>query len=263
MLIALLLGIVEGATEFLPISSTGHLILVGNALGFTGNRAASFEVFIQLGAILAVVWIYFNKFKGLASLKPSSGIEGRQGLKLLALTTVPALLMGAVLHGFIKEHLFTPISVSLGLLIGGVAILIVENRNLHVETKSLDQITAKQALSIGLMQVVALFPGVSRSAATILGGMGVGLNREAAVQYSFLAAVPVMIAATSYDLLKSLPYLESSDIGFFAVGFVSAFLTAVVAIKFLLRFVQTSNFTPFGWYRIILAIVVMLTLYFG
>lgn len=260
MIIALLLGIIEGATEFLPISSTGHLILVGNLVGFTGNRAASFEVFIQLGAILAVVWVYFGRFKDLVNLRQSHGFHGKNGLRLLALTTLPALIAGGLLHGFIKSQLFNPLNVAFGLLVGGIAILMIERRELPVKSSNLDAITTNQALSIGLIQVIALYPGISRSAATILGGLGVGLNRETAVQYSFLAAVPVMIAATSFDLVRSLPYLYRSDISFFAVGFVSAFLTAIVAIKFLLRFVKTSDFKPFGWYRIALSLLVLLAL---
>ena len=260
MLIALLLGIVEGITEFLPISSTGHLILVGNAVGFTGDRAASFEVFIQLGAILAVVWLYFDRLKGLSKWQQTDGFHGRNGLRLLALTTLPALVVGSLFHGYIKSQLFNPLTVAIGLAIGGIAILVIESKKLLVTTRNLDNITSRQAIGIGLVQVVALFPGISRSAATILGGMGAGLNRETAVQYSFLAAVPVMIAAISYDLVKSLPYLQSSDIGFFAVGFVSAFVTALVAIKFLLRFVKTSDFKPFGWYRIVLSVLVLTVL---
>lgn len=260
LLIAVVLGIVEGLTEFLPVSSTGHLILAGQALNFTGAKAATFEVFIQLGAILAVVWLYRQTFKDLLSGRVSSGFHGRHGLRLLALTTLPAVIVGALLHGFIKTHLFNPFTVAVGLLIGGVAILVLEGRHLQAKAQNLNVISSHQALRIGMIQILALFPGISRAAATILGGMGVGLTRETAVQYSFVAAVPLMVAATSYDLAKSWPLLTANDIGFFVTGFIAAFITATLAIKFFLRFVKTSDLKPFGWYRIILATIVFAVL---
>lgn len=262
LLIALLLGIVEGLTEFLPVSSTGHLILAGNLLGYTGDKAATFEVFIQLGAILAVVWLFFGRFISLITLSNASGFHGRNGVRLLILTTLPALIAGFLLHDIIKTHLFNPTTVAVGLALGGIAMLFIEKRSLNVKTQSLDDISSKQALRIGLAQLLALYPGVSRSAATILGGMSFGLNRETAVQYSFLAAVPVMLAATSYDLLQSLPNLQASDIGFFAVGFVSAFITAVMAIKVFIKLVKTTNFIPFAWYRIALSGIILLLVFF-
>lgn len=261
ILIALILGVVEGLTEFLPVSSTGHLIIAGNLLDFTGDRAATFEVFIQLGAILAVVWLYRDRFFKLLELRKTKGFEGVRGIKLLALTTLPALVAGFLLHDFIKNHLFQPETVVIGLLLGGIALIIVEKFifSRHKPTTiSLDSLTNKQALSIGLFQVLALWPGVSRSASTIVGGMLNGVDRKAAVEYSFLAAVPVMIAATGYDLLSSLSTLQASDFPMFAVGFVTAFVAAVLAIKFFVKLVQRYTFTPFGWYRIALAVIVYL-----
>lgn len=257
---AIILGIVEGLTEFLPVSSTGHLILTGEVLGFTGVKANTFEVFIQLGAILAVVWLYRDRFVHLLDFKRSSGLQGKRGIMLLLLTTLPALLAGLLLHGFIKEHLFQPQTVAIGLAVGGVALIVFERFQHKAKTVSLDEITPRQALGVGLFQLLALWPGVSRSASTIIGGMVQGVDRKTAVEYSFLIAVPVMIAATGYDLLKNLSNLSTSDIPLFAVGFVTAFIAALLAIRYFVRFVQRFGFTGFGWYRIALAAVVFAVL---
>lgn len=257
ILIAILLGLVEGATEFLPVSSTGHLILVGNLVGFTGARADTFEVVIQLGAILAVVWVYFQKFLGLLKWRNTDGFGGKNGLRLLALTVFPALVAGALLRDYIKDYLFNPITVAISLLIGGIVIIIFERQSRNARITSLETIKPKQALQIGAIQVLSLVPGVSRAASTILGGIYVGLDRKTAVEYSFLVAVPIMVAATGYDLIKSLNQLNSSDFALFATGLVSAFIFAMIAIRFLLRYVKTNDFQPFGWYRILLGIVVL------
>lgn len=263
LVVAFILGVVEGITEFLPISSTGHLIVVGSALGFTGNRAATFEVFIQLGAILAVVVAYRQRFFDLIpsqDKKTDRGLSGYNGLRLLFLTTLPALLAGLLLHGIIKEELFNPLVVAMGLLVGGLALIAVERWYHPVREASIDQLTSKQAISIGLYQILALSPGVSRSGATIVGGRLSGLSREAAVEYSFLAAVPVMLAAVSYDMYKSLPFLSHNDMLPFAVGFMTAFASALVAIKVFVKLVQRYSLQPFGWYRIILALTIFATL---
>lgn len=263
LLIAFILGIVEGITEFLPISSTGHLIVVGNLLGFTGSRATTFEVFIQLGAILAVVVAYRQRFLDLISHSRETnqrGLSGFNGLKLLFLTTLPALLTGLLLHGFIKEELFNPAVVAVGLLFGGIALIAIERWYKPTSEVGLDKLTTKRALMIGGFQVLALSPGVSRSGATIVGGRLSGLSRAAAVEYSFLAAVPVMLAAVSYDMYKNLPLLQLSDIAIFAVGFITAFISALIAIKVFVRLVQRYTLEPFGWYRIALALVIFLTL---
>ncbi len=258
---AIILGIVEGLTEFLPVSSTGHLIVVGHLLGFTGQKAATFEVFIQLGAILAVAWIYRKRFLALLSFSSSaSGLRGRRGIMMLAITTLPALVFGFLLHDFIKSSLFTPFTVALALGIGGIAIILFERFYKPGKEKGLDHINFRQAAAIGLFQVLALWPGVSRAGATIIGGMISGLDRKTAVEYSFLAAVPVMLAATGYDLIKNLDILRLSDLPLFAVGFITSFFAAVIAIKWLLKLVQTNTFTPFGWYRIGLAVVILLVL---
>lgn len=259
MIIAILLGIVEGLTEFLPVSSTGHLIIFGNLLGFTEQRAASFEVFIQLGAILAVVVLYRQRFVQLFSTR-HRGLSGMPGLWLLALTTLPAVIAGFFLHGFIKERLFSPAVVAIGLLIGGIALIVMERFYKPVHEADIEHITKRQALKIGLFQLLALSPGISRSGATIVGGRLVGLSRVAAVEFSFLAAVPVMIAAVSYDLVKSLPNLSGNDIGMFTVGFITAFISAMLAIKFFIKLVQQFTLEPFGWYRVALSCVILLWL---
>lgn len=259
MLDALILGIVEGFTEFLPISSTGHLILVGNLLGFTGEKAATFEVFIQLGAILAVVALYHRRFTSLGNMK-ATGFAGIKGLKLLAITTIPALIAGFLLHGVIKEKLFNPFTVAIGLLVGGIIIIVVERWHKPTEGVEVDQITEKQALKVGLFQMLALWPGFSRAGATIIGGRLVGLSDNAAVEYSFLAAVPLMVAAVGYDLIKSISNLSSSDLGVFLVGFIAAFLSALIAVKFLVGVVARYSLAPFGWYRVGLALLIFVVL---
>ena len=261
MITAILLGIIEGLTEFLPVSSTGHLILFGSLLGFTGQRANTFEVFIQLGAILAVVVLYRQRFAQLFSSR-QEGLSGISGLKLLALTTLPAVIAGFLLHGFIKERLFNPAVVAIGLLIGGIALITMERFYKPTREVDIEHITKQQALKIGLFQLLALSPGVSRAGATIVGGRLMGLSRQAAVEYSFLVAVPVMIAAVSYDLIKSSPTLSSNDITLFVVGFVTAFVSAMLAIKFFIRLVQRFTLEPFGWYRIGLSGVIFLWLLF-
>jgi undecaprenyl-diphosphatase len=260
ILIAIILGVVEGLTEFLPVSSTGHLILVGHVLDFTGSRADTFEVFIQLGAILAVVWMYRQRFASLLQLRHNTGLQGKRGLTLIGITTLPALVVGFLLHDFIKDHLFQPQTVAIGLAAGGIALILFERFKHTNQTVSLDKITIRQAVGIGLYQLLALWPGVSRSASTIVGGMILGLDRKTAAEYSFLIAVPVMIAATGFDLLKSLPNLHTSDIALFATGFVAAFISALLAIKYFISFVQRFGFTAFGVYRIALAVLVLLAL---
>jgi undecaprenyl-diphosphatase len=252
-----ILGIVEGLTEFIPVSSTGHLIVVGYLLGFEGPKAATFEIFIQLGAILAVVFLYRERFLRLCTFRASAGLSGRRGLILLGLTTLPALVFGAVTHRFIKSYLFNPTTVALGLGIGGVGILAMERFLPRVKKSGLDALNYGDAVAVGLWQCLALWPGMSRSACTIIGGMAVGIERETAAQYSFLAAVPIMFAATALDLYKSLAILHGSDIPIFGLGFLVSFMSAWLAIKFFLRFLGSHTLNPFGWYRIIIALGIL------
>ncbi len=209
-----------------------------------------------------MVWTYRQRFISLLSFKSApTGVQGRRGITLLAITTLPALICGFLLHDFIKTSLFNPTTVALALGVGGVLIILFEKSFKAKADTGLDNITTRQALAIGLFQVLSLWPGVSRAAATIIGGMLSGLGRKTAVEYSFLAAVPVMLAATGYDLLKSLHNLHASDLALFAIGFITAFIAASFAIKWLLKLVQTQNFVKFGWYRIALAIIILLVLH--
>jgi undecaprenyl-diphosphatase len=256
LIYAVVLGLVEGVTEFIPVSSTGHLIVTGHLLGFTGPKASTFEIFIQLGAILAVVFLYRERFFHLRIFRRSREFSGPRGWLLLGLTSLPALVLGAVTHGLIKQYLFNPVTVAAGLGLGGVGILVIERFLPPVKKSGLDALGWRDALAVGLFQSLALWPGVSRSASTILGGMIVGIERDTAAQYSFLAAVPIMVAATVLDLYKSLPLLQGADVAMFSIGFVVSFIAAWLAIKSFLRFLGAHTLVPFGWYRIIVALVI-------
>ncbi len=269
IIIAIVLGIVEGITEFLPISSTGHLILASYVLDFTGERADRFNVFIQLGAILAVVILYRQRFLDLLKLSrstlpggeggetetPDQGFAGWRALLLLGLTTLPALVIGFLLRNVI-DVLYNPVMVAIGAAAGGIAILLIEARPPATRTAALEALTYRQALLIGLFQCLAMWPGVSRSAATILGGMLVGLRRDTAAEYSFLAAVPALAAASLYSLYESFDFLTPSDAVMFAVGFIVSLIFAWLAIRWLIGLLKTSTLRPFGWYRLALAAVV-------
>ncbi len=255
--LAVLLGLVEGLTEFIPVSSTGHLIVAGDLLKFTGDKAATFDVFIQLGAILAVVFIYKEKFLGLLSFEKKDGFSGMNGIILLALTTAPALVIGFLVHSYIKTYLFNPTTVALGLGLGGVIMIIAERKLPTAEETTLDQIQRGDALKVGFFQCLAMWPGVSRSGATIIGGMMIGMHRKIASEYSFLAAVPVMCAATIYDLYKSRSFLSLSDVPFFAIGFVVSFISAWFAVRFFLKLISTHTLEAFGWYRIGIAALIL------
>ncbi len=253
---AVLLGIVEGLTEFLPISSTGHLILASDWLEFNRADAKTFEVVIQLGAILSVCWHFRRRLSGVAQGLGRDDDSRRFVLNLL-LAFLPAAVLGGLLHGFIKQVLFSPLVVAVALIVGGVVILLVERLAPAPRVTSVDAISPALALKIGFAQTLALIPGVSRSGATIMGGMACGLSRQAATEFSFFLAIPVMFAATAYDLFKSWEHLSQDSIGVFAAGFAAAFLSALAAIRFLLRFVSTHDFRPFAWYRIGFGLLVL------
>ena len=263
---AVILGAVEGLTEFIPVSSTGHLILTGKLIGFDGENAATFEIFIQLGAILAVVVLYLNRFRSLLDFSRSSddseyGFSGRQGIGKLFVACLPAFVLGPLLHGHIKTYLFSPLTVSLALIVGGVVMILIERRELETQVLTLENLSYATCFNIGLFQCFALWPGVSRSGATIIGGMLLGLHRQLAAEFSFLVAVPVMIAAVSYDLMKSFGALGGEDIKVFAIGFVVSFVTAILAIKFFLGLLRTHTLIPFGVYRIGIGLLVLLLLW--
>ncbi|MDR3358909.1 MAG: undecaprenyl-diphosphate phosphatase [Desulfovibrio sp.] len=253
LLTAIVLSIVEGLTEFLPVSSSGHLILAGNLLNFTGARAATFEVVIQLGAILAVVVLYRERFIGLLKPQPHARFAGSRGILLLALTSLPACLLGLSLHSVIKQYLFRPATVLIALLVGAVCMIFVERRKCRAVCINLDAMTPRLALGIGCFQCLALWPGFSRSAATIMGGMLLGTGRALATEYSFIAAVPIMIAATGYDLLKNFALFSETDIPFFLTGLAGAFVSALLGIKIFVALVGRMSLMPFAVYRLLLA----------
>jgi len=253
MIVALILGVVEGVTEFLPVSSTGHLIIAGRLLGFEGPKAATFEIFIQLGAILAIVVIEWRRFTGLLRFDPAHPFSGARGIGLLVVTTLPALVTGFLLHSQIKERLFGVETVAFGLFAGGVGILLVERFLPPVRIAGVDGISWREALVVGLFQCLALWPGVSRSGATIVGGLLCGLERRAAADYSFLAAVPTMVAATLFDLFQSRGTLDAGDAAPFAVGFAVSFLAAWAAVRFFIALLGRTTLRPFAWYRIAIA----------
>lgn len=257
--IAIILGVVEGLTEFIPVSSTGHLILAGHFMGFVGDRAASFEVAIQLGAILAIVALYPRRFLALLprsrlhSSTEESTLAGWSGLYRFAAAILPALAVGLVARHAIKQYLFNPFTVSCALAAGGVLILVAEKLLSGRRTNSLDSINLAQALGIGLFQVLSLWPGTSRSAATIVGGMILGLDRKGAAEFSFLVAVPIMIIATGYEMAKIGATFSGDELGMFVLGFVVAFIVALLSVKAFLHLLNRWTLVPFAWYRIVAA----------
>lgn len=253
LIVAVILSIVEGLTEFLPVSSTGHMILMGDLLHFTGQRAATFEIVIQLGAIMAVVILYWRRFIGLIKPSPKMRFSGWHGIWLLILTSIPACVLGLLLHSLIKTYLFNSFSVICALVVGAFCMFLADRLAKTPVCLTLDELTAKQALGIGLFQCLALWPGFSRSASTIIGGMLLGASRGIAAEYSFIAAVPIMFAATGYDLLKSWSMFTAADIPFFCVGMVGAFLSALLAIKIFVALLARVTLAPFAIYRLILA----------
>ena len=250
LLDAVILGIVEGITEFIPVSSTGHLILAGHWLGFTGDRANTFEIFIQLGAILAIVWLYRERFLSVTRTLVREPVS-RRFVTNLILGFIPAAVVGVATHHWIKAVLFTPVVVAAALVVGGVAMLVIERWRPVPRVEDAMDLEPRTALAIGVAQVLALIPGVSRSGATIMGGYALGLSRTAATEFSFFLAVPVLAAASVYDLLGSLSALSRADVPLFTVGFVVSFIAALIVVKSFLRFVAHHRFTSFAWYRIL------------
>lgn len=259
---ALLLGIVEGLTEFLPISSTGHLILVSDLLDFNDEKGKVFAIVIQLGAILAVCWEYRVKIIGVVRNIGSHDDANRFVLNLF-IAFLPAAILGLLFIKTIKQHLFHPVPVAMAFIIGGVLILWAERRKHVVDVERVEDMDWKHALKIGLMQCLALIPGTSRSGATIIGGLFFGLSRKAATEFSFFLAIPIMFAATFYDVYKHHEILHFDDVGVFVVGFVASFISALLAVRGLLRFISHHDFTVFAWYRIGFGIIVLTTAYSG
>jgi undecaprenyl-diphosphatase len=262
LLKAFILGVVEGLTEFLPVSSTGHLILAGDLLNFNDERGKLFEIVIQTGAILAVCWEYRAKIGSVLGGLGSDRVAQRLAINL-AIAFMPAAILGLAFGKAIKAHLFHPIPVALAFILGGVFILWAERRQHVVRVQSVDDLTWQDALKLGFAQALALIPGTSRSGATIIGGLFFGLSRKAATEFSFFLAIPTLIAAGLYELWKERALLNTDDLGMWAVGFVAAFVSAFLCVRWLLRYISNHDFSMFAWYRIAFGLVVIGTAYSG
>ncbi len=280
---AAVMGVVEGLTEFLPISSTGHLILAGSLLNFTGAAAKVFEIAIQTGAMFAVIWEYRAKlartFVGLGSQDPALKAPAQRFVINLAVAFVPAAVLGLSLGKIVKAHLFHPVPVALAFIVGGFIILWVEARQRKTAAKasgrgrssqaararveSVDDMSPLDAFKVGCIQCLALIPGTSRSGATIIGGMVLGLSRKCATEFSFFLGIPTLMAAGAYSVWKERGSLSASDLPMFAVGTVFAFISALLCIRWLIRYVSSHDFTVFAWYRIVFGALVLLTAYYG
>lgn len=257
------MGVVEGLTEFLPISSTGHLILAGALLGFDDAKARVFDIAIQTGAIFAVVLVYWQKIRATLVALPTERQAQRFSLNV-AIAFVPAVLLGLLFGKAIKEHLFTPVVVASTFIVGGFIILWAERRPATaVRIHAVDDMGPLDALKVGLVQCLAMVPGTSRSGATIIGGMLLGLSRQAATDFSFFLAIPTLVGAGAYSLYKERALLSLADLPMFTVGLVFSFLSAWLCVRWLLRYISTHNFVPFAWYRIAFGVVVLVTAYSG
>lgn len=263
MVSSLIMGVVEGIIEFLPISSTGHLILAGNLLHFLDKEKRDiYEIFIQLGAMLAVVWEYRAKIARTVGGAVHPGRE-RRLLTGLVLAFMPAAVIGLLLGKTIKTYLFAPVPVALAFIVGGVIIVWAERRAHQARVVELEQMTLADGFKVGMLQCLALIPGTSRSGATIIGGLFLGLSRKTATEFSFLLGIPTLGAASLYSLFKARHALSVDDAGVFAVGFGAAFISAFFAVRALLRFITSHTFLVFAWYRIAFGIVVLLTAWTG
>lgn len=272
LLKAAVMGIVEGLTEFLPISSTGHLILAGALLGFDDEKAKVFDIAIQTGAILAVIIVYWEKIKSTVVALPTQRLARRFVMNVL-IAFLPAVLLGLLFGNAIKAHLFTPTVVASTFIIGGFIILWVEgwgrkplhdgHPDDHARIVNVESMTPLDALKVGLVQCLAMVPGTSRSGATIIGGMLLGMSRKAATDFSFYLAIPTLIGAGAYSLYKERALLSMADVPMFVVGLVFSFLSAWACVRWLLRYISTHNFVPFAWYRIGFGAVVLVTAHLG
>jgi len=266
LLTAAILGLVEGLTEFLPVSSTGHLIVAASLLNYTGDKAKLFEIVIQAGAILAVCWEYRRKLIGVAAGLFSDRAAQRFAINV-GVAFLPAAILGLAFSRLIKAHLFAPVPVASAFVVGAFVILWAERRQRRnpgtVRIQSVDQMRWSDALKIGLAQALALIPGTSRSGATIIGGMLFGLSRPAATEFSFFLAIPTLLAATGYELVRNRALLVADDLAMIALGFVVAFISALLVVRWLLRYVAHHDFVPFAWYRIAFGLVILGTAYAG
>lgn len=269
----IIMGVVEGLTEFLPVSSTGHLILAGSLLNFSADigrgKAEVFDIAIQAGAIFAVCWEYRVRIAGVLRGLTTEP-KAQKLVRNLIIAFIPAAIMGLLFSKIIKEKLFAPIPVAIALVVGGLIILWVERRNKNslpdqvgTRVETVDDMTAMDALKIGFAQAFALIPGTSRSGATIIGGMMFGLSRKAATEFSFFLAIPTLFAATIYSLYKDRALLSAADLPLFSLGTVAAFISAFFCVRWLLRYIATHDFTLFAWYRIVFGLIILATGYTG
>ena len=259
---ALILGIVEGLTEFLPVSSTGHLILAGDLLGFSDDKAKIFEIMIQCGAILAVCWEYRAKL-GAALAGLASDRQAQRFAVNLLVAFVPIAVLGLAFGKSIKAALFKPVPVALAFIVGGLVILWAERREHRITVPSADEMRWSDALKVGIAQCFALIPGTSRAGATIIGGLFFGLSRRAATEFSFFLAIPVLFAASAYEFVKHRELFSAGDLGMFGVGFAAAFVSAFLCVRWLLGYIASHDFTVFAWYRIVFGALVLITAYTG
>ncbi len=260
---AAIMGVVEGLTEFLPISSTGHLILAGSLLGFDDAKAKVFDIAIQTGAIFAVILVYWQKIRATLVALPTQRQAQRFVLNVL-IGFLPAVVLGLLFGKAIKAHLFTPVVVASTFIIGGFIILWAERRSpAATRIQSVDDMTPLDALKVGLVQCLAMVPGTSRSGSTIIGGMLLGLSRKAATDFSFFLAIPTLIGAGVYSLYKERALLSVADLPMFVTGLVFSFLSAWLCVRWLLRYISTHSFVPFAYYRIVFGIVVLVTAWTG
>ena len=260
---AAIMGIVEGLTEFLPISSTGHLILAGALLGFDDERAKVFDIAIQTGAIFAVILVYWHKISATVVALPRQAKARRFALNVF-LGFLPAVVLGLAIGSMVKAHLFTPIVVATTFIVGGFIILWAERRAPgSVRVENVDDMTAMDALKVGLVQCLAMVPGTSRSGATIIGGMLLGLSRKAATDFSFFVGIPTLVGAGAYSLYKARALLSWADLPMFLVGLVFSFISAWLCVRWLLRYISSHDFVPFAYYRIAFGIVVLATSWSG
>lgn len=259
---ALILGVVEGITEFLPVSSTGHQIIVADLIGFGGERALAFNIIIQLGAILAVVWEYRRKIIDVVIGLPKEQ-QAQKFTANLLVAFMPAVVLGVAFADLIHEYLFNPITVATALVIGGVVMLWAEKRQHRIQAETVDDMRWTHALKVGFAQCLALVPGTSRSGATIIGGLLFGLSRKAATEFSFFLAMPTMVGAAVYSGYKYRDLFQPGDFPVFAIGFVTSFIFAMLAVRALLKFIGNHSYAAFAWYRIVFGILILATWQFG
>jgi len=263
---AIIMGLVEGFTEFLPISSTGHLILAGSLLNFTGEKVKVFEIAIQAGAMLAVIWEYRARIARVLSGLFSERRQQKFVINLIV-AFLPAALLGLVFASAIKAELFKPVPVAMAFIVGAFVILWVERRHKNLpkaaRIETVDDMTVLDALKVGFAQSFALIPGTSRSGSTIIGGMLFGLSRKAATEFSFFLAIPTLLSATVYSVYKERALLSMADLPMFGIGGLAAFVSAFLCVRWLLRYISTHDFTIFAWYRIVFGVIVLVTAHYG